>query len=121
MTTFNKSKPMPKWLGEHHENKATERGRRYYLHIWKAQPIWADRKRIRRIYAEARERREQGEDIHVDHIFPLIHPAFCGLHIASNLRIIDAGPNISKSNIFYPGHEQLDFWIPEFFELEMRK
>ncbi len=118
MTTFDKSKPMPEWLEKEYENENTQRGQKYYVHLYNAQPIWADRKRINAIYKLAKKLRAQGMNVHVDHIFPLIHPEFCGLHIASNLRIVDAAENMSKSNTFYPGLEQLDFFKPEFFELE---
>jgi len=118
VTAFNKSLPKPRWLSRHHENKNTQRGQKYYNHLWNAQPDWADIKRIRAIYAAARRLRQQGINVHVDHIYPLIHPTHCGLHVPSNLCIIPAAENMTKSNTFYPGHEQLDFFRPEFFELE---
>ncbi len=118
MPSFDKSKPLPAWLTRKHENKNTQRGQRYYIKMYVAQPVWADRRAIERVYAEARRRRKEGEDVHVDHIYPLCSPLICGLHIASNLRILPALDNMQKSNHEWPGHEQLDFFKPEFFELE---
>lgn len=46
---------------------------------------------IKKIYARA-------QDNHVDHIFPLIHPCFCGLHVPWNLQHLGARENMSKSN-----------------------
>ena len=116
--TFDKTKPMPRWLLRKHANKNTQRGQRYYLHLWKAQPSWANRKLINNIYRQARAMRRQGKSVEVDHIIPLNHPNFCGLHVHYNLRIIDARPNRVKSNCSWPGYGQVDMFEPEDFELE---
>lgn len=63
-----------------------------------ATPPWADRNEIKRVYIEAGLRRQAGEDVHVDHIYPLKGKDMCGLHIASNLRIIPAKENLMKHN-----------------------
>lgn len=63
-----------------------------------ATPPWADREAIRSIYIEAGKLRAQGEDVHVDHIYPLQGKTMCGLHIASNLQIIPAKENLMKYN-----------------------
>ena len=46
---------------------------------------------IKKIYASA-------QNNHVDHIFPLIHPCFCGLHVPWNLQHLGARKNMSKGN-----------------------
>lgn len=117
MSSFDKSKPMPKWLLRKHANKNTQRGQRYYIHRWYAQPAWANRKLINNIYRQARAMRKQGKKVEVDHIYPLQHPNFCGLHVHNNLRIIPAKENAQKSNCSWPGYGQVDMFLPDDFEL----
>lgn len=63
-------------------------------------PISADeRRKIRLLYEKARRlTRSTGVAHHVDHIHPLKHPLFCGLHVYANLQIIPATLNIKKQN-----------------------
>jgi hypothetical protein len=68
---------------------------------------WADLGEIKKIYKKAIElTRENGIAHHVDHIYPLTSKYMCGLHVETNLQILTAEENISKSNRFWPG--QLD-------------
>jgi len=121
VTAFDKSKPMPDWMQREHTKPGSIRGQRYYRKLWTAQPPWANVKAIRRIYAQARKiRREEGRDVHVDHIFPVCGENISGLHIASNLQIIDAVENVRKSNCTYPGFGQIDMFEADFYELEMQ-
>ena len=115
MTAFDKSKPMPAWITREHSNENTKRGQRYYRLIWQAQPPWADQRAIQRIYHLAHRLRRAGADVHVDHIIPLCHPYVCGLHVPSNLRIVDAKENMRKKNYII---NQMDLFEPEPFELE---
>ena len=64
----------------------------------RAVAAWADHDQIARVYDSARELREMGIDVHVDHIVPLQSKVVCGLHTHDNLQIILARDNISKSN-----------------------
>lgn len=59
---------------------------------------WADHEQIARIYASAKELRDCGVDVHVDHIFPLQGKTVCGLHTHDNLQILMAKANIAKGN-----------------------
>lgn len=63
-------------------------------------PIWADQEKIREIYMLAKEFREAGFDVHVDHIVPLAGKKVCGLHVHNNLRVCLAHINMSKNNRF---------------------
>jgi len=124
--TFDKSKPKPAWLARERFGGAhAERRWEWYNRIWDAQPPWANRKAINRIYREAKRRRAAGEDVVVDHIIPLFHSRICGLHVETNLRIVDRKLNARKSN-FVKGldteqYDMLDVLIaPPDFELEVQ-
>ncbi len=122
MTAFNKQRPKPKWLQAEPRCASHARGLRYYNAIWNAQPPWQDPKPIRRIYKEARALGKiTGEKMHVDHIMPLQHPLFCGLHVPWNLRICSAKENVAHSNTRHPHHPQRDLFeashADEYFEL----
>jgi hypothetical protein len=62
-------------------------------------PSWADLDAIEAVYAEAqRLTRETGILHHVDHIYPLISPYMCGLHVPENLQVLVGTENLSKGN-----------------------
>lgn len=71
----------------------------------KATPSWADNEHISSLYLLASMSREAGYDVHVDHIVPLQSPYVCGLHCQTNLRLLKAVDNLSKSNRHWP-----DMW-----------
>jgi hypothetical protein len=56
------------------------------------------RAEILSVYAECRRRRGQGENLHVDHIVPLVGKTVSGLHVPWNLQIVPASYNVRKSN-----------------------
>jgi 5-methylcytosine-specific restriction endonuclease McrA len=51
----------------------------------------SNKEKIKKIYSSA-------ENNHVDHIFPLVHPHFCGLHVPWNLQVLTIFENLSKGN-----------------------
>jgi len=59
-----------------------------------AQPKWADRERIKEIYANCPEGQE------VDHIIPINGGIVCGLHVPENLQYLSADENKRKGNTF---------------------
>lgn len=67
-----------------------------------ATPKWADNKKITMIYAFAKYMDEINPFVkhHVDHIIPLQNKNVCGLHVETNLQILDAQANLKKSNTF---------------------
>jgi hypothetical protein len=64
---------------------------------------WADRGAMRSIYLLAKRMSADTGVAHVvDHVIPLMHPLVCGLHVETNLQVIPAQVNLSKSNSFIP-------------------
>lgn len=78
--------------------KVNAKGARYRAAELRATPPWADQAKIERAYELAHEYRAKGIDCHVDHIIPLQSKIVSGLHVHTNLQIIAAKANRSKSN-----------------------
>ena len=71
--------------------------------LLRAIPKWANLAAIEAIYREAnRIEKLTGTEYHVDHIVPLQSKIVSGLHCESNLRVLPATSNISKSNRHWP-------------------
>lgn len=68
-----------------------------------AVPVWADRRAIRDVYAQAVKLSAQtGTPYTVDHIVPLQSDIVCGLHVEHNLRPMPFLENCSKGNRWWP-------------------
>lgn len=68
-----------------------------------ATPFWSESEEIAALYEKARAiQKATGHEFHVDHIVPLQSNLVCGLHVLSNLRIIEGYPNRSKGNRHWP-------------------
>jgi hypothetical protein len=63
-------------------------------------PAWADFKKIEEVYQDAREFREAGIEVDVDHVIPLQGDLVSGLHVHQNLRVCLSSVNRAKSNTF---------------------
>lgn len=68
-----------------------------------ATPPWIALKDMLAFYEKAQDiTQKTGVIHHVDHIYPLIHDRFCGLHVPWNLQIITAQENWEKNNRIPP-------------------
>ena len=106
-----------KWLSQNKE-KHNEYYRKYYdnnkykeiarsvhkrTRFLQRSVSWADQDKIRDFYKEAqRLTKEKSIAYHVDHIIPLQGKLVSGLHVETNLQVIPASENLSKSNKFNP-------------------
>jgi hypothetical protein len=64
-----------------------------------AMPAWADKEAIAAFYAEARRlTRATGVRHSVDHVWPLKHEKFAGLHVPWNLQVLTFSANSKKKN-----------------------
>lgn len=95
----------PTWIANQ-LNSVNLRRRRYGLRRlaeWEQTPAWADRRKMRALYAEAKRRSRYGTRYVVDHVVPLRHPWVCGLHCEDNMQVVTATANRKKGNHWWPG------------------
>lgn len=103
----------PEWREEHlkrlkqYRAKNPSRYREYKASYrakkLQATPKWADRAKIKEVYALAqRQKMLTGKRFQVDHIVPLKSPLVCGLHVHYNLQITGDFYNSSKNNRHWP-------------------
>jgi hypothetical protein len=79
--------------------ECAERSRRRDAAKRGATPSWANQEAIKAFYVEARRLTElTGIPHEVDHIYPLVSDAMCGLHVEHNLQILTKSANSAKKN-----------------------
>ena len=104
------TKCCPRWLYETDPNSPNHtrnhlRSIKYYKALYDAWPDWcATDIQFKLIYGKAKIMRQNGFNVHVDHIVPLINPLVCGLHVPWNLTYLTAKSNMCKSNTWWPDH-----------------
>lgn len=86
-----------KWMATN-PDKVAAKGARYRASKLLQTPAWADHEAIGIVYRAAEVIRASGFDVHVDHIIPLQGRRARGLHVHTNLRIIEANANRIKAN-----------------------
>lgn len=101
-TPLSKTKPV--WLAKQDPDDPTlnpnyKRSIRYYRQLYNAWPEWAaTHPDFLTIHREWLRRKAEGEDVHKDHIVPIMSDIVCGLHVPWNIQILDAKENLQKSN-----------------------
>jgi hypothetical protein len=61
-------------------------------------PPWANYGLMQSLYVISDALTDIGHPHQVDHIYPLIHPRLCGLHVPWNLRVVPTALNQAKGN-----------------------
>jgi len=72
-----------------------------------ARVAWRDQEAIDALYLRAARL-----GMHVDHIVPLRHPWVCGLHVETNLRLVDGRENQRKGNRWWPDMPHIELVDP---------
>ena len=97
------------WWKEYHKKWRNENPSKILAWVHKYQsaklqatPIWADFDAILKIYEMAQSMRDSGVPCEVDHIIPLRSNLVCGLHVESNLQIVNPMTNNKKGNRWWP-------------------
>jgi hypothetical protein len=86
------------WI-QKNKDKNNFKSQTYRARKLKAVPQWADKDKIKSIYAMASWLSFSCfQQYHVDHIIPLKNSKVCGLHTEDNLQIVTAHYNLRKSN-----------------------
>jgi len=93
-------------LRKYHENnrdKVAERRIKRRALEKESTPNWSEKDLIKVVYDKAKWLEKlTGKKYHVDHVIPLNGKNVCGLHVWSNLQILEASINCSKQNKLGP-------------------
>jgi hypothetical protein len=101
----NKNKKRDYYKAYYYNNRTKENLRSRFKNkiIKQRTPEWADLNKISQFYLEAKKLTElTGIQFHVDHVIPMQGKLVSGLHVHTNLQVIPAYQNLSKSNLYDP-------------------
>lgn len=91
-----------RWKDENPDKRAAHKAKRYAAQM-ERRPSWANEQLINAFYKEAKRLEElTGIKFHVDHIIPMQGELVSGLDVETNLQLLPANENQSKSNKFDP-------------------
>ena len=85
-----------KWFAEHPAERNQYKSARRVTER-KAIPGWSEKQLIKVVYQKAKQL-----GMTVDHVVPLKSELVCGLHVWSNLQLLDRAMNTSKHNRYWP-------------------
>jgi hypothetical protein len=88
--------------------KLAEYSSKWRVSFRKSIPAWAEQEKMDLVYKKAQKLK-----MTVDHVVPLRSPLVCGLHVWSNLQLMDKQLNCQKSNRVWPDMPDYGVRLPD--------